>query len=275
MTGTPAALDQDATYKTILLSYGVGETAVIATITLNRPEVLNALNKQVLTDLEHAFATLAANSAVHVILLTGIGYKAFAAGGDISEFSGVTPESGETIALRGQRILRMIETCGTPVIACINGFALGGGCELALACTFRIASDKARLGLPEVKLGILPGYGGTQRLPRLIGTSAAFRLLLTADTIGADEALRIGLIDEVVPGRHLLQHARGLALRIAANAPLAIAACMRSVHEGSVLPLEEATKLEARILAALCDTSDQREGATAFLEKRAPVWTGT
>ncbi len=261
-------------YETVLLTYGEGEDAAIATVTLNRPKVLNALNAQVFSDLEAVFARLKAEAAVRVILLTGAGEKAFAAGADIGEFVGQDAAAGEQMALRGQRIMRAMETSGKPVIACVNGFALGGGCELAMACTLRIASETARLGQPEVKLGLLPGYGGTQRLPRLVGPSAALRLVLTAEMIGAQEALRIGLVDEVVPAGELIERGLTLARKIVAQAPLAVAACIGAVNEGAGLDLDAALALEARLFGKLFGTEDQKEGAEAFLNKRAPVWKG-
>jgi len=246
----------------------------IATVTLNRPQVLNALNAQLFTDLDELICELALDPTVRVILLTGSGEKAFAAGADIAELAITDKKSGEALALRGQGVFSRIETCPKPVIACINGFALGGGCELALACTLRIASETARLGQPEVKLGLIPGYGGTQRLPRLIGPSAALRLILTGEIIPAAEALRIGLVDEVVPAATLLDTARALALKIAAQAPLAVAASIEAVTQGTGLPLTQALALEARIFGRLSHTADKREGVTAFLEKRPPNFTG-
>jgi enoyl-CoA hydratase len=245
----------------------------VATLTLNRPQVMNALNAQVFNDLELAVKGLVADPTVRVILLTGAG-KAFAAGADIKELALTDDKSGETLALRGQAVFSLVETCGKPVIACINGFALGGGCELALACVMRIASDSARLGQPEVKLGLVPGYGATQRLPRLVGRSAALRLILTADIIPADEALRIGLVDAVVPAADLLQHAGALALKIAAQGPLAVAAAMEAVHQGADLALHDALALEAHIFGRLSATSDKKEGVAAFLEKRTAIFTG-
>ena len=258
------------TFETLLLAYD----GPVATVTLNRPQVLNALNSQVFTDLERAISTLAADPTIRVILLTGAGEKAFAAGADIRELAGTDDASGERLALRGQGIFAHMETCGKPVIACVNGFALGGGCELALACTFRIASETARLGQPEVKLGLIPGYGGTQRLPRLVGPAAALRLILTADIIPAAEALRIGLVDEVVPADALLDTARALAHKIAAQAPLAVAASIEAVRLGADLPLGEALALEAQIFGRLSATADKHEGVAAFLEKRSPAFLG-
>ncbi|WP_353066007.1 enoyl-CoA hydratase-related protein [Tunturibacter psychrotolerans] len=246
----------------------------IARVTLNRPKVLHALNAQVFNELEAAFTALATDPVVRVILLTGSGEKAFAAGADINELAGTDPVAGEAKARRGQAVFRLIETCGKPVIACINGFALGGGCELAMACTMRLASETARLGQPEVKLGLIPGYGGTQRLPRLVGQPAALKLLLTGDMINAAEALRIGLVDEVLPADKLMERAEVLAKTIVSMAPLAVSACLEAVRDGSEISLEEAIGMEARIFGRLYATADKLEGTKAFLEKRTPVWTG-
>ena len=246
----------------------------IATVTLNRPEVLHALNAKVFNELEQLFMTLTADGNVRVILLTGAGEKAFAAGADINEVARLDVATGEAKARRGQEVLRMIEICGKPVIACINGFALGGGCELAMACTIRLASETARLGQPEVKLGLIPGYGGTQRLPRLVGHSTALKLLLTGEIVGAAEALRIGLVDEVVPPDRLMKRAQEIARAIVSMAPLAIAGCLEAVRWGSELGLVAATDVEAEIFGRLCGTTDKAEGTKAFLEKRAPTWVG-
>jgi enoyl-CoA hydratase len=258
------------TFETLLLAYD----GPVATISINRPQVLNALNAQVFNDLERAITILAADPTIRAILLTGAGEKAFAAGADIKELALTDDASGERLALRGQAVMALMETCGKPVIACVNGFALGGGCELTLACTLRIASESARLGQPEVKLGLIPGYGGTQRLPRLVGPSAALRLILTADIIPAAEALRIGLVDEVVPATALLETARTVALKIAAQAPLAVAASMEAVRKGADLPLAEALALEAQIFGRLSATADKHEGVQAFLEKRPAAFVG-
>jgi enoyl-CoA hydratase len=246
----------------------------VARVTLNRPEVLHALNAKVFNELEQVFVTLAGDMGVRVILLTGAGEKAFAAGADINEIARLDVATGEAKARRGQEVLRFIEICGKPVIACINGFALGGGCELAMACTIRLASETARLGQPEVKLGLIPGYGGTQRLPRLVGTSMALKLLLSGEMIGAAEALRIGLVDEVVPPERLMERAEELARTIVGMAPLAIAGCMEAVRWGSELGLVAATDVEAEIFGRLCGTADKAEGTKAFLEKRTAVWEG-
>ena len=246
----------------------------IARVTLNRPQVLHALNAMVFNELEHVFMKLTADVGVRVILLTGAGEKAFAAGADINEIARLDVATGEAKARRGQEVLRMIETCGKPVIACINGFALGGGCELAMACTIRLASETARLGQPEVKLGLIPGYGGTQRLPRLVGQSMALKLLLTGEMVQATEALRIGLVDEVVPANRLTERAADLAKTIVGMAPLAIAGCMEAVRWGNDLGLMAATDVEAEIFGRLCGTADKAEGTKAFLEKRPAVWIG-
>jgi enoyl-CoA hydratase len=246
----------------------------VATVTLNRPKVLHALNAAVFNELEAVFTALAADSAVGVILLTGSGEKAFAAGADLNEVLSATAEAGKTLALRGQAVFRLIETCGKPVIALINGFALGGGCELAMACTMRIASDSARLGQPEVKLGLIPGYGGTQRLPRLVGSSAALKIMLTGEMIGATEALRLGLVDEVVPSADLISRGNALAKAIAAVAPLAVSGCLESVSRAGTMNLEEGLKVEAEIFGRLCGTEDKQAGVAAFLEKRIATWMG-
>jgi enoyl-CoA hydratase len=220
------------------------------------------------------FLALKTNDALRVILLTGAGEKAFAAGADINEIAAAGVAAGEAKARRGQSVFRLIETCGKPVIALVNGFALGGGCELAMACTMRIASETARLGQPEVKLGLVPGYGGTQRLPRLVGSAAALKLLLTGEMIGAAEALRIGLVDEVVAPERLMLRGMELAQGIVAMAPLAVSGCMEAVERGSELGLNEAMGMEAEIFGRLCGTADKTEGTTAFLAKRKPIWTG-
>ena len=246
----------------------------VGRVTLNRPEVLNALNSRVFNELEHAFMTFALDASVRVVLVTGAGEKAFAAGADINELIRLDVATGEAKARRGQEVFRTIETFGKPVIACINGFALGGGCELAMACTIRLASETARMGQPEVKLGLIPGYGGTQRLPRLVGRSMALKLLLTGEMVGAAEALRIGLVDEVVPAHRLRERGEELARTIAGMAPLAIAGCMEAVRWGNDLGFVAATDVEAEIFGRLCGTQDKAEGTKAFLEKRAAVWIG-
>jgi enoyl-CoA hydratase len=257
-------------YETLLLE----RSDAYAVVTLNRPKVMNALNRALFSELDDVFTSLAKDPGVRAILLTGAGEKAFAAGADISELAGLSAVDGQQLAQRGQSVFRRIETCGKPVIAAIQGFALGGGCELAMACTIRIASERARLGQPEVKLGLLPGYGGTQRLPRLVGKGAALKLLLTGDMVDAEEAFRIGLVDEVVPAEALMARAETLARAIAQQAPLAVAGCLRSVEAGYDLPIEAGLELEASLFGLACATEDKAEGTRAFLEKRAPAWQG-
>lgn len=249
-----------------------GATAIVV---LDRPEVLHALDAVMFDELERAFLGLSADESVRVILLTGSGERAFAAGADIRALVETNARSGRAASERGQHVLLEIERCGKPVIACVNGVALGGGCELALACTFRIASERAKLGLPELKLGLIPGYGGTQRLPRLVGRSAAMRLMLTGAAVDAAEALRLGLVDEVVPASELMTRALAVAGAIAAMAPLAISAVIQAVARGEGLPVEQAMEIEAEIFGELCGTADKREGLSAFLQKRTANWSGT
>src|ERR1035437_3629907 len=211
----------------------------IAFLTLNRPKVLNAINAATLRELQSAINPLASDDSVRVAILTGSGEKAFAAGADIQELAQVSGGEGRELALRGQAVLRAIETCGKPVIACINGFALGGGCELALACTLRIASEHAKMGQPEVKLGLIPGYGGTQRLARLVGKGIAMQQILTGDMMTAQEAHRVGLVNEVVPQADLIARAEAIAAKIIANAPLAIQYAMEAVNRGFDLTLAD------------------------------------
>ncbi len=248
--------------------------APLAVVTVDRPKVLNALNAETIAELSEAFENLAADQAIRVVLLTGAGGRAFVAGADIRELAALNAEEGRVFALRGQDVFRRIETLGKPVIACIQGFALGGGCELAMACTLRLAAEDARLGQPEVKLGLMAGYGGSQRLPRLVGRGAGLKLLLTGAIIDAREALRIGLVDEVVSAAELMPRAEALALEIAANAPLALAETLRAVDEGIGLPLDLALLREAVRFGHLCGTADKNEGTQAFLDKRPPVWKG-
>jgi enoyl-CoA hydratase len=246
----------------------------LALVTVDRPKVLNALNLLSMAELEQVFLDIRQDDALRVVLITGAGEKAFVAGADIRELASLSALEGEQVATRGQRIFHLIENCGKPVIACINGFALGGGCELALACTLRIASSNARLGQPEVKIGIIPGYGGTQRLPRLIGKGAALKMILTGEAISAADALRLGLVDEVVDPDQLLPRAEQIAQTIAGMAPLAIRDSIRAVNSGYDLPLASGLELEASLFGLSCSTSDKAEGAQAFLEKRAPNWSG-
>jgi enoyl-CoA hydratase len=246
----------------------------IARITFNRPNVLNALNRKTIEELGDILNTVRADAAVRVIVLTGAGEKAFVAGADINELSRQTPVNGKEFSLFGQEVIHRLETMGKPSIAAINGFALGGGCEMALACTIRIASRNAKLGQPEVKLGILPGYGGSQRLARLCGKGAAHELILTGEMISAEEALRIGLVNRVVEPAEILPTAEAIAKKIIANAPLAVQYAMEAVEHGMEMPQEEGLFLEATLFGLCCATEDMREGTRAFLEKRPAKFQG-
>jgi enoyl-CoA hydratase len=246
----------------------------IARITFNRPNVLNALNRKTMDELGDCLKKVRADDDIRVLILTGAGEKAFVAGADINELSQQTPVNGREFTLYGQEIFHRLETLGKPVIAAINGFALGGGCELALACTLRVAGRNAKLGQPEVKLGIVPGYGGTQRLPRLCGKGVAHELILTGEMISADEALRVGLVNRVVEPGELLATAEALAKKIVANAPLAVKYALEAVERGMEMPQEEGLYLEATLFGLCCATQDMREGTRAFLEKRSPKFEG-
>lgn len=246
----------------------------IAYVTVNRPKVLNALNMATMAELRAAFTDAKDDAGVRVVLITGSGEKAFIAGADISELAKLSPVEAKEYTHRGQSVLELIENLGKPVIACINGFALGGGCEVAMACTMRLASENAKLGQPEVKLGVIPGYGGTQRLPRLVGKGMAMQLNLTGETIPAQEAHRIGLVNEVVAAAELMPRAEAIAAKIVANAPLAIRYCMEAVNKGMEMRLAEGLFLEATLFAVTCATDDKKEGTTAFLEKRAANFQG-
>jgi len=239
----------------------------VATVTLDRPDVMNALNATMFDELEAAFIKLKDDAAVRVIVVTGAGEKAFAAGADIRGLVETDAVSGKAVSERGQQVFRQIETCGKPVIAAVNGVALGGGCELAMACTFRIAHDKAKLGLPEVKLGLLPGYGGTQRMVRLVGRGQAQRLMLMASVVDAAEALRLGLVEEVVASDAFAARVNEVAATIAGLSPLGVQGVLEAVDRGSY-------EAEAEVFGQLCGTKDKHEGLTAFLEKRKPVWGG-
>ncbi len=245
----------------------------IATITVNRPDKLNALNDATIAELGVAIDEARARDDVGGVILTGAG-RAFVAGADISELESQAPLDATRRARAGQEIFGRYESSPKPTIAMINGFALGGGCELAMACHVRIASESAKLGQPEVKLGIVPGYGGTQRLPRLIGRGAALRLLLTGETISAAEAARLGLVDQVVPADALLETTTNLMRAMLANAPLALAGCIAAVDRGLPLTLAEGNRIESDQFGLLSSTSDMKEGMRAFLGKRTPVFTG-
>ncbi len=246
----------------------------VAVLTVNRPDKLNALNVQTLGELEQAFAHLATAADVRGVILTGSGEKAFVAGADIAELATQTPVQGKLIARRGQAVFDSIENLGKPVVAAVNGFALGGGCELAMACHVRVASESARLGTPEVKLGLMCGYAGTQRLARLVGKGRALEILLTGEMVDAQEALRIGLVNRVVPKDKLMAEAEGLLRKMLANAPLALRHTLEAVNSGLQLPFEQAEELEASLFGLLCSTEDMREGTQAFLEKRPARFQG-
>jgi enoyl-CoA hydratase len=245
----------------------------VATLTVNRPEKLNALNDATIAELGQAIDQIRADDAIAGVILTGAG-RAFVAGADISELSSQTPVQAKARALAGQDVFRRIETCPKPVIAAINGFALGGGCELAMACHIRIACHGATFGQPESKLGLLPGFGGSQRLPRLVGKGRAVQLLITGEMIDSAEAFRIGLVTAVVPELELMTAAKDLMKTILANGPLAVALCIEAIDRGLEMSLEDALIFEANLFGLLAATDDMREGTRAFKEKRAPAFKG-
>ena len=246
----------------------------VAILTVNRPRVLNALNSQTLDELRRAVLSLKHDEAVRAVVLTGAGDRAFAAGADISELASQDPSGAREHAVRGQHVLDLLEHMGKPVIAAINGFALGGGCELAMACTVRIAADTAKLGQPEVNLGLIPGYAGTQRLARIVGRGRALELLLTGDPIGADEAFRLGLVNRVVPAGELMAEARRLAAALATKPALSVRYILDAVHKGIEMPLPQAQVYEATLFGLVFSSDDMREGTRAFLEKRKPEFKG-
>jgi enoyl-CoA hydratase len=252
----------------------VERDAGVATVTINRPKVLNALNAQTFDELRRALLAFRHDPEVRAVILTGAGDKSFIAGADINELSVQSPIGGRDHALRGQHVLDLIENLGKPVIAAINGYALGGGCEVAMACTIRIAADTARLGQPEINLGIIPGYAGTQRLPRLVGRGRALELLLTGDHISAGEAHGIGLVNRVVAPGELMAEARRIAQALAAKAPIAMRYILDAVNKGLQMPLAEAQVFEATLFGLVSTTEDMREGTRAFLEKRTAVFKG-
>ena len=248
-----------------------GATAII---TINRPKVLNALNTQTLDELRRAILEIKQDEGVRVVILTGAGERSFVAGADINELAVQTAAGGREHALAGQHVFDLIENLGKPVIAAINGYALGGGCELAMACTLRLAADGARLGQPEIALGLIPGYAGTQRLPRLVGRGKAMEMILGGAPISADEAQRIGLVNRVVPAAELMTEARTLAGQLAKNAPIAMRYIINAVTKGLEMPFAEACQYEATLFGLVASTEDMKEGTAAFLEKRKATFKG-
>jgi enoyl-CoA hydratase len=245
-----------------------------AIVTINRPKVLNALNTQTLDELRRAILEIKQDERVRVVIVTGAGEKSFVAGADINELAVQTPTGGREHALAGQHVFDLIENLGKPVIAAINGFALGGGCELAMACTLRLAADSARLGQPEIALGLIPGYAGTQRLSRLVGKGKAMEMILTGAPIAADEAQRMGLVNRVVPAAELMAEARKLAGQLAKSAPIAMRYIINAVNKGAEMPFAEACQYEATLFGLVASTDDMKEGTAAFLEKRKAAFTG-
>ncbi|MGA2696536.1 MAG: enoyl-CoA hydratase-related protein [Terriglobales bacterium] len=246
----------------------------IAYVTLNRPKVLNALNKATINELRAAFEDARDDVAVRGVILTGTGEKAFAAGADIAEVANNTAVEAEAATRRGQALTDLIENLGKPVIAAVKGFALGGGCELTMACSIRIATESARFGQPEVKLGVMPGYGGTQRLPRLVGRGRALKIILSGDIIDAAEAYRIGLVDEVVPEAQVIERAEAVLKKIISNAPLSVKYSLEAVNKGLDTGMAAGLLIEASLFAVCASTDDKKEGTSAFLEKRAPEFHG-
>jgi enoyl-CoA hydratase len=257
-------------YRNILVEHRDG----VAVVTVNRPDKLNALDDRTMEELEAAFAALASDASVRGVILTGAGEKAFVAGADIGELSRQNPVEGKERSIRGQRMLDRIETLGKPVVAAVGGFALGGGCELAMACHVRVASENAKLGTPEVKLGLMCGYAGTQRLARLVGKGRALELLLTGEMVDAQEAFRIGLVNRVVPRPKLLEESEALLRKMLANGPVSLRFVIEAVNSGLEMPFAEGQKLEATLFGLLCTTEDMKEGTKAFLEKRPPKFKG-
>ena len=246
----------------------------VAIVTVNRPKVLNALNSQTLTELAAAMASFKDEAGVRAVVLTGAGDKAFVAGADINELAVLSPVAGKEHARRGQQIFDAIEHLGKPVIAAINGFALGGGCELAMACTLRLAAETARFGQPEINLGLIPGYAGSQRLPRLVGKGVALEMLLTGDMITAQRAYEIGLVNRVVPAAELMAEAKKLAQTLASKAPIAVRYILDAVHLGLDTPFAQGEYLETSLFGTIASSDDMREGTRAFLEKRKAAWHG-
>jgi enoyl-CoA hydratase len=252
----------------------VDRRGAVVVLTVNRPQVRNALNEATLDELRQAMLACRDDAAVRVVVITGAGDKAFVAGADISEMSGRSSSEGRDHAARGQHVFDLVASLGKPVIAAINGYALGGGCELAMACTMRLAAENALLGQPEINLGLMPGFGGTQRLARLIGSGAALELMLTGEPVSAAEALRLGLVNRVVPAGDLMREALALAATLADKPVLAVRYILDAVHTGLDLPLPAGQRLEATLFGLASGTDDMREGTRAFLEKRKPAFTG-
>ena len=252
----------------------VDRDGAVAVVTINRPKVLNALNSQTISELQRAIDELGGDDGVRAVVLTGAGEKAFVAGADINELAALSPVQGKEHGRRGQTVFDRIENLGKPVVAAINGFALGGGCELAMACTVRIAADSARLGQPEINLGIIPGYAGSQRLPRLVGKGIALEILLTGDMISAARAYEIGLVNRVVPAADLMTEAKKLAATLASKAPVAARYIIEAVNHGFEMSQADAEFLEASLFGLVATTDDMKEGTRAFLEKRKPEWKG-
>lgn len=246
----------------------------IARITISRPEKLNALDRQTVQEIDRVVASAGQDPSVGVLIITGAGEKAFVAGADIGELASQTPVEGTAYARAGQAVLDRLERLGKPSIAAINGYALGGGLELAMACTLRVAAESAKLGQPEVALGIIPGYGGTQRLARLVGAGRALEMILTGEPIDAREALRVGLLNRVVPAAELLPAAEALARTILTRGPVALRYALQAVHEGLQTTLNEGLSMEAALFGLCCATEDMREGTRAFVEKRKPAFKG-
>ena len=274
LSASPAVVSVASPTASLMLTNVLYEkNGAIAYVTVNRPKVLNALNTPTWKDLRTAFEDARDDTAVRGVILTGAG-KAFIAGADISELARVTAFEAEQSSRFGQRVLDLIEDLGKPVIAAVNGFALGGGCETAMACTIRIAVETAKFGQPEVKLGLVPGGGGTQRLPRLIGKGRALQLILSGEMISAQEAYRIGLVNEIVPAADLITRAEAILRKIASNAPIAVKFALEAANKGMDTSQGEGLLLEASYFGLCAATEDKKEGTTAFLEKRAPQFRG-
>ena len=264
------SVPDSSTLTTLLVERG----DAVARVTINRPSVLNALSLRTLDELRQTLEVLKADDAVRVVVITGAGEKAFVAGADINELAEQSPTSGREHALAGQHVFDLIEQLGKPSIAAINGYALGGGCELAMACTLRVAADTAKLGQPEINLGLIPGYGGTQRLARLVGAGVALELLLTGQQIGAQEAYRLGLVNRVVPAADLAAAVAALARVLAGKPPVAMRYIIEAVNQGLQMSLADGLRFEAALFGLVASTDDMREGTRAFLEKRTPAFKG-